>query len=432
MSLHSKYGPLVRIAPNEVSIADLPAIKQIYGSGSRFRKSDWYSVWQGHRKFDLFAGRDEKVHGQQRKLVARAYAMETLKDLEPYVDDAIEVFMRKMREQIPGRIDMSKWAQLFAFDVIGEVTFSKSFGFMENSKDDGTFAAIGRAARSGSWLGQVSWLFWLHDALMPYIGNHLGVNNRHGGLRNFALRETASRKERPSAKKDIVGRLFQTSAEKPGEMDYNDVVSMATSNITAGSDTTGISMRAIIYFLLKNPEAKRRLIEEIDQRRRKGELSDPVSWNEANKMKYLQACMHEALRLHPAVGVNLPRVVPPGGTEIHGHYFPAGSIVGVNAWVVHRNKEVYGEDAEEFRPERRLKEDIGDMQRSFFSFGAGSRSCIGRNISWLEMSKLIPTLFLRYDVALADPYAEWSEHCQFFVHQTNFDVKLTPRKHPAT
>lgn len=119
IALHKAYGPIIRIAPNEVSIADPAAIRTIYGAGGGFRKSDWYSVWQGTRTFDLFAGRDEKVHGQHRKIVARAYTMETLKDLEPYVDDCLAVFMRKMDEEIAtgDSIDMAKWVQLFAFGM---------------------------------------------------------------------------------------------------------------------------------------------------------------------------------------------------------------------------------------------------------------------------------------------------------------------------
>lgn len=113
--LHAKYGPVVRIAPDEVSVADPEAIRKIYGAGNKFRKSDWYSVFQGGRKFDLFAGRDERVHGQQRKMVARAYTMETLKDLEPYVDNCIAVLRRKMEDGMGKSVDLAKWVQLFAF-----------------------------------------------------------------------------------------------------------------------------------------------------------------------------------------------------------------------------------------------------------------------------------------------------------------------------
>lgn len=83
--------------------------------------------------------------------------------------------------------------------------------------------------------------------------------------------------------------------------------------------------------------------------------------------------------------MSLPRVVPEDGFEVAGHYLPAGSVIGANPWVIHRNKEVYGDDVDTFRPERWLKEDNGDMHRFFFAFGSGARMCLGRNISWMEM-----------------------------------------------
>lgn len=120
IALHEKHGSLVRTGPNEVSVADPTTIKQIYGAGTKFEKSEWYAVWQGHRHFDLFAERKEKVHGQQRKLVSRPYAMESLKDLEPYVDETTRLFLRKMDERLGQVVDMGNWFQLFAFGMLHE------------------------------------------------------------------------------------------------------------------------------------------------------------------------------------------------------------------------------------------------------------------------------------------------------------------------
>ena len=133
--LHKRYGKLVRTGPNEVSVSDLSAIKSIYGAGTKFRKSDWYSgtlpyhvlpaftdiptVWQGHRKFDLFAERDERVHASQRRLVSRIYSMDALRGLETYVDDAIGLFMDKMKARVGQDIDMGLFVQLFAFGELG-------------------------------------------------------------------------------------------------------------------------------------------------------------------------------------------------------------------------------------------------------------------------------------------------------------------------
>lgn len=448
---HDPTSPLIRTGPNEVSVSDTTAIKTIYGAGTKFRKSDWYSVWQGHRIFDLFAERNEKVHGEQRKLISRAYAMSTLKQLEPFVNDAVEVFMREMGKRASGSssstendtggenqrntiIDMGYWVQLFAFDVIGEITFSKRFGFLDVGDDDGAFKQIETALSSAAWIGQIPWLYWLHDALMPWIGNHLGITARNGSLRTFAVNAIAGRKDRGSDHQDILSLLLATQREKGGQMDDNAVTSMASSNIFAGSDTTAISTRSIIYYLLKNPDCKAKLVQEIALLRARGELSGPIiTLDEAEKkMPYLQAVMYEALRLHPAVGMSLPRVVPPGGATIANTYLPAGTVIGANPWVIHRNTEIFGHDVEAFRPERWLKQDdspaeekrVGDMHRFFFAFGSGARMCLGRNISWLEMSKLIPTLFEMFEMELAEPEKEWECKCFWFVMQTGIHVRL--------
>lgn len=115
IALHAKYGKLVRTAPDEVSVSDLNAIKKIYGAGTKFRKSDWYSVWQGHRKFDLFPERDEKIHGAQRRLVSAIYAMNSLARYQGKVDEAIEVMVEQMRKRGGETVDLGVWLQLFAF-----------------------------------------------------------------------------------------------------------------------------------------------------------------------------------------------------------------------------------------------------------------------------------------------------------------------------
>jgi hypothetical protein len=86
---------------------------------------------------------------------------------------------------------------------------------------------------------------------MPYTGNYLGVNNRNGSLRQFAARECDERKGRGSDHRDMLRALMDVKEQKPGEFDDNGVLSMAASNIFAGSDTTGISIGAVLYNLCK-------------------------------------------------------------------------------------------------------------------------------------------------------------------------------------
>ena len=246
------------------------------------------------------------------------------------MDDAVAHFVQKMQDRLGQNIDMGLFVQLFAFDVIGEVTFSRRFGFMDAGSDSGFFAQIESVLRSGAWVGQIPALYWIHDFLSPVIGNHLGITIRHGRLRDFASQEVENRKRTGTDHQDILGKLLEVQRQRPSEMDYTNVLSMATTNVTAGSDTTAISTRSVIYHILKNPECKRKLVEEIDLPMKNIGSNKPITLEQTKHMPYLQACLYEGLRLHPAVGMSLPRVTPPNGIEIDGHFIPKG--VSVSAY----------------------------------------------------------------------------------------------------
>lgn len=168
------------------------------------------------------------------------------------------------------------------------------------------------------------WVFWLDHYLAPIIGHHLGLVLRHGTIRKYASKEVEARRSRPSQHDDILGRLFEIQKLKPGELDDSAITSIATANVFAGSDTTAISLRAIVYFLLKNPLCLDRLIQETEERKADGRLSFPAKFSQVSDWPYLQAIISESLRLHPAVGMNLPRVVPEGGARIGAYYLPEG------------------------------------------------------------------------------------------------------------
>ena len=68
------------------------------------------------------------------------------------------------------------------------------------------------------------------------------------------------------------------------------------------------------------------------------------------------------------------------------------------------------------------------MERNFLAFGSGTRTCIGKNISLLEMSKLVPQLLRRFDFELSDPDKEWVLHDYWFVKQTGLICKVKDRK----
>ncbi|PWY70505.1 cytochrome P450 family protein [Aspergillus heteromorphus CBS 117.55] len=394
------------VSLHKKSVVDQKAFREIYKAGAGFNKAASYDVLRGSRSFDLVGHRDEKIHSEQRKLVARAYSMNSMVHLEPNVDAVIKTLIQKL-DGLSGVVDLGAFIQLFAFDVIGAVSFSRPFGYLLAGDDHGVFARIRTALGSLSWLGHVGWFFNLHQTLRPVIGNWLAANDRNGFFHQFARQEVIARKDRGGDDRDIINQLFTVQKTKPHLSDTDISFAMA-SNVFAGSDTTSTSLNATFYLLLTNPVAYQRLMKELEEKRSSGELSDLVTFEQAESCTYLQAVMYEAIRLYPAAGAVLGRDVPAGGMTIMDYYIPAGTVVGTSPWAIHRVPEIWGPDFEEFRPERWLDENASNLKRFFFAFGGGSRTCIGRNISWLEMSKLVPTILMRYNVTLA-PDAELIE-----------------------
>jgi cytochrome P450 len=103
--------------------------------------------------------------------------------------------------------------------------------------------------------------------------------------------------------------------------------------------------------LLTHPQSTENLLNELHS----ASVSLPFpKWNEVCKLPYLDACVNEGLRLHPPFALPFERVVPPGGITVSGIYLPAGTVVGGNPYVINRNTAIFGEEVEEWRPERWL------------------------------------------------------------------------------
>lgn len=130
---------------------------------------------------------------------------------------------------------------------------------------------------------------------------------------------------------------------------HRAVTTWTFSNVLAGSDSTGVILRTVWYNLLSHPSTLTALYTELQQ----ANLTRPYpKWNEVRELPYLDACINEALRLHPPFCLPFERVVPKDGVTILGRFFEAGTLVGMSPYVVGRHKGTFGEDADRWRPER--------------------------------------------------------------------------------
>lgn len=145
----------------------------------------------------------------------------------------------------------------------------------------------------------------------------------------------------------------------------------------AGSDSTASTMQSFSHHVLRDQRIYRKLQAELDEATASGALSEMPQWSEVQNLPYFQACLKEAMRVRPAVGLNITRFVPEQGVEIEGVKLPGGTRVAVNAWVLHRDRGVFGQDADVYRPERWIEGDAKAMERCMFQVG---RRCIAEAV----------------------------------------------------
>lgn len=143
-------------------------------------------------------------------------------------------------------------------------------------------------------------------------------------------------------------------------------------------------MRSCMYYIGRHPQVYKRLQQEIDKYYEEKSLQHPINYIQTQEIPYLKAVVTEALRMFPSIVYQLLRYSPEGGITIDGHYIPAGYEIGISPISQNRDKAVFGEDADEFRPERWLEsqERTSAMESGNMTFGGnGPRTCIGRNIA---------------------------------------------------
>lgn len=171
------------------------------------------------------------------------------------------------------------------------------------------------------------------------------------------------------------------------------------SDSLAGSDTTATALRSTLLHIITQPRVYDKLRAEIDASALPVDSIIPES--EARKLPYLQACIKEGLRMTPPVTGLLEKEAPPEGDHINGKFVPGGTHVGFAVFGAFRDKDVFGDDADVFRPERWLEGDdeahMAQMVRAVdLVFGSGRYSCLGRPLAMMELNKVFFEVRLRY------------------------------------
>ncbi|KAI5919353.1 cytochrome P450 alkane hydroxylase [Camillea tinctor] len=214
--------------------------------------------------------------------------------------------------------------------------------------------------------------------------------------------------DKSSCKRSFLEAVAEDYPEK------NALRGQATNVLVAGRDTTACLLSWTIFHIIRHKRVLERLQSEIQAL---DELETPLSRSNLIKMKYLQNVIKEVLRLHPPVPLVSrtalrDTVLPLGGGADQSSpiFVPKGTSVLYSAYSLHRRPDLYGMDAEVFRPERWEEEGLRSCEAThrgwtYMPFGGGPRSCLGMDFALTETAYTIIRILQRYP-SLCLPEAE--------------------------
>ncbi|KAF4961677.1 hypothetical protein FGADI_40 [Fusarium gaditjirri] len=420
-TLHRKYGPVVRVGPNEVWFNSKEAFHAIYSSGSGYEKSDFYLAtalskphidWHLNPEFqdtlDLLSERDVRRYRIQRRLIGPVYQTSNLIQYEAAIDEVLARSIAKLKTLNGTQVELNEWMHIIAVECLGAVVLSWSPGMLKNGTDNGSSAHAYHGWRRKSVFGlfpMAAKLEFLHKSIGRLFSTIWGINfqppkdfrpffpdvgKRVSRRVNAATKSKLNKDDR----KDLLADLIQLHRTKPNFTELY-LRKMAVTNFGAGHETMASTLTSIFALLGSNDDAQAQVSHEILG------TSNSAKYSTATRLLGTQLLIKEAKRLYPVISMSLSRKVPSEGLHLHGYYFPPKTTVGCNPVALHRNPDIFGSDSDIFNPARWLTGDpdaARAMERVNLSWGGGSRSCPGRHLAELVVFKVVPALVKEFKI----------------------------------
>jgi cytochrome P450 len=322
--LHDRYGPVVRISPDELSFADPQAWRDIYGRGSKEGKGSnppkhWLRYGRSvNGASSLLNTQDPAEHARSRKIFTPAFSDRALAQQAQVFTKYADQLVQNLKQ---GQIfDLVRMFNFTTFDIMGDFTFGESLHMLDKAEYDPWVNIIFKNVKRGVKLNLIDNYYPLAGRVVrALLGKTLErMQREHFG---YCVTRVTKRLEKGRATEgidlwDLVlkkGEIGEVGLRRE-HMDVN-----ADLFMIAGTETTATLLSGLIYLLLTHPGSMKKLVAEV---RGAFATSDDIDLELTKSLPYLNACIKEALRRYPPLPVALPHLTPAQGSTICGHYVP--------------------------------------------------------------------------------------------------------------
>ncbi|KIV99877.1 uncharacterized protein PV09_08544 [Verruconis gallopava] len=437
--LHQRYGPVVRIGPNEVSIADTAALSPIFGAKS-WAKGKAYSFTASGgaatSETALSSIRDHREHAARRKIWDHAFSIAALKGYQP----SIELRVQQLCDQLDrltgkGPIDLQEWIGYLVFDVMTDLAWGGGGDAVIQGRDPS--GAIASLRYSLHLAGMTKALPWFANVVtsLPWVERKTRM------FRTFARDMFLKRKENGEAKagqtgRDVFYHLLGEGTSEGRKLSIGALQADSRQVVTGGADTTVSAITYLFYHLLRQPPYYKQLQSELD-RLAASSPDNELQYDTVQRFAVLDAYINEAMRLEPPIPYQNQRIVPQDGVTFSDVFIPGGTHVRTALYTIARSPANFS-NPEQFCPERWISARRGSHEafnpKANIPFIQGPYHCVGRNFAMAEMRWTVARLVERYDMELVPGFDQLGfESCiedrSVLEIESSLDVRVRVRKH---
>ncbi|KKY34268.1 putative benzoate 4-monooxygenase cytochrome p450 [Diaporthe ampelina] len=392
---------------HQVIFNTLSSLKALHvKSANVFKGDEFYGLLDsgpaGGKSVQMIA--DTEAHSARRRLLDKAIPPrdQVFRDVNELSRQLIDVIDQEA-DTHSGVVDVATVTSWYSFDLISTIAFGQSFDMLHTHtwrwlplclQQMSVFLyAAGYASghvpllRFFQWLLRSNWpsRLGLTTAVQAQRYADLAADQVH--RRGDRLKSEVGVAE--SGRKDIFGHLMRAEIH-----DTADLTSESSLLIAAGSDAVRFATAATVFYLLQDADAKEKATSEV----RSLDLGpDGLNESKLASLKYLRACVDEAMRLSPPKAGSIPRETGAGGIVIDGVPIPKGMSVATSTYALHRDSEIY-KQPNEFRPERWLvRPHDPRLYAAFTPFMKGPRACPGKAVAYVAMQTALFHMLREYD-----------------------------------
>ena len=323
--IHEKYGDVVRLAPDELSFAKEEAWYDMFtvrpGRQLFVKNPQFYKSPLGQPE-NMITIQDNAENARMRKLLAGGFSRKALRAQESIIQSYANLLISRLNDiAAPSDgdnciIDAGSWYGFFAFDVIGDLAFGESFDCLKDSRYHPWVSMIYNFLKGMTLAAATRYYPFIEFLFVRLIPKR--IKEMQQDHYQLALDKVHRRLNLEMKRDDFMTPVIQFNQDFK-RVSLSEIESTFAMFIVAGSETVATTLSGITNSLIQNPNELAKLVSEI---RDTFSNETDISFAALEELSFLNAVIHEGLRLHNPIPAGLPYLAPKGGGTVCGHFIP--------------------------------------------------------------------------------------------------------------